>query len=54
MTDGEYAQLQNERLQMLEEAFNRAYNGFATEDDWAILRYECGLTAQKRKEKSCL
>ena len=39
-----------EREQMLEEAFERAYKGFATEEDWAILRFECGLPALKRKE----
>ena len=43
--DDEYNQLQQERLQMLEQAFERAYTGFATEDDWAVLRYECGLSA---------
>jgi hypothetical protein len=50
MTDAEYHQLQLERLQMLEEAFDRAYNGRATGEDWDILRYECGLTVPMRKE----
>lgn len=50
MTEAENHQLQLERLQMLEEAFDRAYNGRATEEDWGILRYECGLFAPMRKE----
>jgi hypothetical protein len=50
MTDAEYHQLMLDRQRILEEAFDRAYVGFATEEDWAVLRYECGLSAQKRKE----
>lgn len=50
MNGDEYQQLQLERLQMLHEAFDRAYTGLATEEDWAVLRYECGLPALKRKE----
>lgn len=49
MNGDEYQQIQLERLQMLYEAFDRAYKGLATEEDWAILRYECGLPARKRK-----
>lgn len=45
MQENEYHELQLERLQILEQAFERAYTGFATEDDWAVLRYECGLSA---------
>lgn len=50
MRQDEYQQMMEERQQMLEEAFDRAYTGFATEEDWAVLRYECGLPAQMRKE----
>lgn len=50
MEQAEYQQMMEERQQMLEEAFDRAYTGFATEEDWAVLRYECGLPAQMRKE----
>ena len=32
-----------ERMQMLEEALDRAEAGVATEDDWATIRYECGM-----------
>jgi len=46
----EYEQMMQERQQMLEQAFERAYTGFATEADWAVLRYECGLSALMRKE----
>lgn len=39
----EFHQLMTERLQMLTEALERAENGKATPEDWAIIRYECGL-----------
>ena len=32
-----------ERMQQLEEALERAEAGRATEDDWNIIRYECGM-----------
>ena len=48
--DDDYKQMMEERQQILEAAFDRAYTGFATEADWALLRYECGLSAQMRKE----
>jgi hypothetical protein len=41
--------MQVERQQMLEQALMRAINHSATEDDWAVIRYECGLPAQKSK-----
>jgi len=40
----EMHQLQMERMQMLEEALDRAKAGVATEDDWNIIRSECGLS----------
>ena len=43
MRQDEYQQMMEEREQMLEEAFERAYKGFATEVDWALLLQECGL-----------
>jgi hypothetical protein len=49
VTDSEYQQLMLERQQMLEEAFSRAQTGIATDDDWAIIRYECGLSALTAK-----
>jgi hypothetical protein len=49
MTQAEYNQMQLERQEMLEEALRRAINYSATEDDWAIIRHECGLPAQKHK-----
>jgi len=39
----EMHQLALERMQMLEEALQRAETGVATEDDWNIIRYECGM-----------
>jgi len=49
MTDSEYNQMQLERQGLLEEALRRAINHSATEDDWAVIRYECGLPAQNHK-----
>ena len=44
--DREYEmhQLMLERQQILEEAFERAETGVATQEDWNIIRYECGLS----------
>lgn len=40
----EYHQAMLERQQMLEEALERAEAGVASEDDWSIIRYECGVS----------
>jgi NAD-specific glutamate dehydrogenase len=42
--ESEMHQLQLERMQMLEEALEKAKAGVATEDDWNIIRMECGLS----------
>lgn len=41
----EFHQLMLERMQQLEEALCRAIAGVATTDDWAMIRFECGLPA---------
>jgi hypothetical protein len=41
--EAEMHQMMLERMQMLEEAYERAKAGVATEDDWDIIRSECGL-----------
>jgi hypothetical protein len=41
--EAEMHQLMLERQQMLEEALERAETGVATQEDWVIIRYECGL-----------
>jgi len=41
--EGEYHQAMLERLQMLEEALDRAEAGVATPDDWETIRFECGV-----------
>jgi folate-binding Fe-S cluster repair protein YgfZ len=46
----EYHQLMLERLQQIEEALDRAESGEATQEDWAIIRYECGIPQRKRSE----
>ena len=43
MNEGEMHQLMLERMQMLEEALERAEAGVASGEDWKIIRIECGL-----------
>jgi hypothetical protein len=47
--DSEYEmhQLMLERQQMLEEALERAETGVAKQEDWDIIRYECGLPKKR-------
>lgn len=42
MNSDEYRQVELERMQRLDEALERAEAGRASEDDWNIIRYECG------------
>jgi hypothetical protein len=42
--EGEAHQAMLERMQMLEEALHRAEAGVATEDDWNVIRFECGVS----------
>jgi hypothetical protein len=46
MTESEHHQMQLERMQMLEDALERAEAGIASEGDWNIIRFEC--SAPKR------
>jgi len=48
--ENEMLQLMLERMQMLEEALQRAETGVATEGDWNIIRSECGMP--KRQARS--
>jgi hypothetical protein len=41
--EGEYHQAMLERMQMLEEALDRAEAGVASKGDWDIIRFECGV-----------
>lgn len=41
--DNEASEAMAERMQMLEEALDRAEAGAAKAGDWAIIRYECGM-----------
>ena len=43
MREDEHYQLELERMEQLEEAIDRATQGMATEDDWNIIRFECGI-----------
>ena len=49
MKSSEYNQMMLERQEQIEEALRRAINHSATADDWAVIRYECGLPAQNNK-----
>jgi len=41
--EGEAHQAMLERMQMLDEALDRAEAGVATPDDWSVIRFECGM-----------
>jgi hypothetical protein len=41
-----------ERMQMLEEALDRAEAGVATPDDWATIRMECGTPRRQSQLKT--
>jgi hypothetical protein len=43
MREDEHYQLELERMEQLENAIERATQGMATEDDWNIIRFECGI-----------
>jgi hypothetical protein len=45
----DFNQLMLERQQRVEEAIERAQAGVATEDDWTIIRYECGVVQRTYK-----
>ena len=51
-SEQEYNQAMLERQQMLEEALERAETGVATEDDWNIIRYECGVTRRPKSTET--
>lgn len=42
--EAEHHQAMLERMQMLEDALHRAETGIATEDDWNVIRHECGVS----------
>lgn len=50
MREDEWHQINLERQQRLEEALERAEAGKASEDDWNIIRYECGMPRRTRTE----
>lgn len=41
--DDDLQQMMQDRMQMLEEALDRAMSGVATQEDWATICFECGL-----------
>lgn len=52
MSEEEFHQEMLNREERLEEALQRAESGRATDEDWNIIRYECG--APKRSVKTVL
>jgi len=46
MIEAEHHQLELERMEQLEDAIERATHGLATEDDWNIIRFECGIVGR--------
>ena len=42
-------QLMLERMERCEEAIARARAGKASEEDWQIIRFECGLGKQEKR-----
>ena len=51
MNEEEYAEACLERMQMLEDALDKAEAGVATEDDWGIIRFECGMPKRQNPTK---
>lgn len=47
--DEEMHQLMLERMQQCEEALIRAQAGQASDEDWEVIRYECGLGKKENK-----
>jgi hypothetical protein len=45
--EAEHNQAMLERMQMLEDALHRAEMGVATEDDWSVIRFECGVSRSR-------
>ena len=53
MDQAEVHQLMLERMQQCEEALLRAESGQASEDDWEVIWFECGLKKEKQNGISC-
>lgn len=49
MSEAEYHQAMLERMQQLEEALKRAEAGQATNEDWNVIYYECGMRRAKNE-----
>lgn len=49
--EAEHNQAMLERMQMLEEALHRAEAGVATEDDWSVIRHECGVSRSQNLKR---
>lgn len=45
--EGQAHQVMLERMQVLEEALDRAEAGAASKDDWNIIRSECGMPKRR-------
>jgi hypothetical protein len=48
--EAEHNQAMLERMQILDEALDRAESGLATRDDWSVIRFECGMPRSRYPE----
>jgi hypothetical protein len=48
--EAEHNQAMLERAQMLEDALRRGIAGVATDDDWDVIHFECGVTRRHLPE----
>jgi hypothetical protein len=52
MERDELQQLMQERQERLEDALERAEAGEATDEDWSVIRYECGVASVSKSLKT--
>ena len=50
MSEAEYHQAMLERMQQLEEALERAEAGQASDEDWNVIYFECGIKRRAKHE----
>lgn len=53
MDQAEVHQLMLERMQQCEEALWRAESGQASQEDWELIWFECGLKKERKHGISC-
>lgn len=53
MDEAQMHQAMLERMQQCEEALGRAEKGQASEDDWKVIWFECGLKKESKNGINC-